>query len=219
MKKSILWLVIFFVLLTTYTPKFSIISNLNLNIKKIIIEDNLVLTSEEINQKLDFLYKENLFFVKVKDIEQKLKTLSFIDSFIVKKIYPDKLKLIVVEKKPIAILQDKKKNFFITDTGDLIKFRKINRYHNLPTVFGKGDNFYSLYYDLQNIGFPIIEIKSFYFFESGRWDLLLYDGKIIKLPISNYLESLENFMNLKKKNNVNKYKTFDYRIKNQLIIN
>ena len=40
----------------------------------------------------------------------------------------------------------------------------------------------------------------------------------IKLPIKNYQESLKNFKNLRKQSNFNKYKTFDYRIKDQLIL-
>ena len=62
-------------------------------------------------------------------------------------------------------------------------------------------------------------IKSFYFFESGRWDLIMYDDKIIKLPINNYIFSLTNFMELKTNNNFNNYEIFDYRIKDQLILN
>ena len=62
-------------------------------------------------------------------------------------------------------------------------------------------------------------IKSFYFFESGRWDLVLHDDKVIKLPIKNYNFYLKNFM-LSKDNNIFKnYKIFDYRIKDQLILN
>ena len=120
---------------------------------------------------------------------------------------------------PICLIQkNKKKKFYISDKGDFIDFQDIERYRYLPTVFVNGKFFYSLYQDLQSIKFPLETIKSFYFFESGRWDLLLYDGKIIKLPISNYLESLENFMNLQQKNNFGKYKVFDYRINNQLIL-
>ena len=62
-------------------------------------------------------------------------------------------------------------------------------------------------------------IKSFYFFESGRWDLILHDDKVIKLPITNYLFSLKNFMLSKTNSNFNNYKIFDYRIKDQLILN
>ncbi len=62
-------------------------------------------------------------------------------------------------------------------------------------------------------------IKSFYFFESGRWDLIMQDDKVVKLPIKNYLFSLKNFMLSRGNSNFNNYKIFDYRIKDQLILN
>ena len=40
----------------------------------------------------------------------------------------------------------------------------------------------------------------------------------IKLPIKNYKKSLENFMSIKDQYDFKKYKTFDYRINNQLIL-
>ena len=219
MKKSLIGLILLFILLTTYTPKFGFKINSNLYIQKIIIENNSILEADQIKKKLTFLYKENLFLLKIKDIEEILKSETFIESFSVKKIYPSTLKLIVEEKKPIAILQNKKKKFYISDKGDLIEFMDIEIYNELPLVFGKGKNFYSLYQDLQNINFPIDTVKTFYFFESGRWDLIMKDEKIIKLPIKDYLFSLKNFMLSKTNSNFNNHKIFDYRIKDQLILN
>ena len=219
MKKSSLGLIILFILLTTYTPKFNFIVNSNLNIKKIMIENNSVIKTDELKNQLNFLYNENLFFLNSEKIEKNLKNQSFIESFSIKKIYPNTLKLKVIEKTPIAILQNKKKKFYVSNKGDLIKFKEIEKYNDLPTVFGNGQNFYSLYLDLQNIEFPLEMIKSFYFFESGRWDLIMADGKTIKLPIKDYLSSLENFILSKSLNSFEKYKIFDYRIKDQLILN
>ena len=219
MKKSLLGLIILFILLTTYTPKFNFIINSNLYIQKIKVENNSIIDADEIKKKLSFLYKENLFFLNIKDIEENLKSETFIESFSIKKIYPSTLKLIIVEKIPIAVLQNKKKKFYISNKGDLINFINIEVYNDLPTVFGNGKNFYSLYQDLQNIEFPLEMIKSFYFFESGRWDLIMHDGRVLKLPINNYLFSLKNFMLSKDNGNFNNYKIFDYRIKDQLILN
>ena len=219
MKKSLFGLIVLFILLTTYTPKFNFIINSNLHIQKIKIENNSIVEADKIKKKLSFLYKENLFFLDIKDIEKNLKSETFIESFSIKKIYPNTLKLIIVEKKPIAILQNKKKKFYISNKGNLINFTDIKIYNDLPTVFGNGGTFYSLYQDLQNIRFPLEMIKSFYFFESGRWDLIMHDDKVIKLPIKNYLSSLKNFMLSKANSNFNNYKIFDYRIKDQLILN
>ena len=74
------------------------------------------------------------------------------------------------------------------------------------------------YSDLKKIKFSLSEIKKIYFFESQRWDLLTNKDKLIKLPTNNYLESLNNFIAIKDLDNFGKYKIFDYRINNQLIL-
>ena len=219
MKKSFFGLVILLILLTTYKPQFDFNLGSNFKIKKIEITGNSILNSSQIVKKINFLYEENLFFLDLKEIEKKLKDEAFIESFSLKKVYPNVLNIIIVEKEAIAVLHDKKKKFYISNKGDLIDFRNINRFRNLPTVFGNGKLFYSLYQNLQSVKFPLEKIKSFYFFESGRWDLVMYDDKTIKLPIKDYLESLKNYMSQKNNENFNHYTIFDYRIKDQLILN
>ena len=136
MSRSFFLLIVFFILFTTYKPKFNLVSNLNLNIQEIIIENTAVLDSDKIVKKINFLYNKNLFFLDTHRIEKSLKNISFIDSFSVKKVYPNKLKLIITEKKPIAILQNKKEKTYISDKGDLIEFNNLKIYKDLPTVFG-----------------------------------------------------------------------------------
>ncbi len=219
MKKSVIGLIILFVFLTTYTPKLDLITGSDFNIQKIEIEGNSILKSEKIVKKLNFLYKENLFFLDFKAIEDILKKESFIESFSVKKIYLNTIKIIIVEKTPIAVLQSKKRKLYISDKGEFINFKKIEKYVDLPTVFGNGNSFFSLYQDLKNIKFPFETIKAYYFFDSGRWDLVMQDDRLIKLPIKDYLTSLKSYMESINNINFENYKTFDYRIKDQLILN
>tara|TARA_B100001564_G_scaffold352422_1_gene359822 strand:- start:14729 stop:15388 length:660 start_codon:yes stop_codon:yes gene_type:complete len=219
MKKSLLGLLLLLIFLTTYSPNFNFTSNYNLNIKKIEIKNNSILKSDEIIEKVNYLYKKNLFFLDNNEIKKNLNQFEFIESFSLKKKYPNILKIFIVEKKPIAILINKKEKFYISDKGGLINFTNAEIFLDLPTVFGNGKYFYNLYNDLQSIQFPIEIIKSFYFFESGRWDLSMHDDKVIKLPVKNYLMSLKNYMELKNNVNFNNHKIFDYRIKDQLILN
>ena len=86
MKKSFLGLIILFILLTTYTPKFNFIINSNLHIQKIEVENNSIIETDGIKKRLSFLYKENLFFLNIKEIKETLKDETFIESFSIKKI-------------------------------------------------------------------------------------------------------------------------------------
>ena len=71
---------------------------------------------------------------------------------------------------------------------------------------------------MNKINFPFDQIKRFTLYETNRWDLETKNDILIKLPPDNYLESLENFLSIRNKKNIKKYKVFDYRISNQIIL-
>ena len=217
MKKRLIIALLLLVLLSTYKPQNFILSN-GLNIEEIKIENNFILNEADIKKELNFLYQKNLIFLRNSEIANILKQIDFIKSFEIKKIYPKKIIIKIYEKKPIAILQYKKDKFYISESINLINFIVLENYKNLPIVFGKKKNFKELYINLKKIDFPLDLIKKYYFYESNRWDLEIYQKKIIKLPTKNYIQSLEKFINFKMENNIDKYKVFDYRINNQLIL-
>ena len=217
MKKRLVIALVLLILLSTYKPQELSLTS-KFNIKEIKIENNHILKDEDIKKDLMFLYDTNLIFLNTNKIKLILKSNNFIQSFEVKKIYPNKIKIKIFEKKPIVILQYKKKKFYISETFDLINFLDLEDYKNLPVVFGKQNDFKILYKNLKKINFPLNLIKKYYLYESKRWDLEIDKNKIIKLPTENYIKSLVNFMNLSKENNFDKYSIYDYRISNQLIL-
>ncbi len=218
MKKRFFIALLLLLLLSTYNLQNNFSLNLNLNVEKIIIENNKILNETKIKKNLLPLYGNNLIFLNLKSIETILEKIDFIDSYEVKKIYPNKIKIKIFEVKPIAILQNKKEKKYYTKEGKLVNYRNYEIFKNLPLVFGDQENFKIFYKKLNNIDFPINEIKTFYLFESKRWDLVTKKNQTIKLPIENYEESLKNFIILKDQENFKKYSSFDYRIKNQLIL-
>ena len=50
-----------------------------------------------------------------------------------------------------------------------------------------------MYIALNQLAFPISEIKSFYYFDIGRWDIVLKNNKVIKLPVKNLLLKFGKF--------------------------
>ena len=165
------------------------------------------------------LLGSNLLVLNTKKINNIFSENGLIDFVEFKKIYPSKLEVVIHEKETIAIINYKKKKHYLTKNGEEIKFFENSSLEKLPNIFGKQKNFLEVYYSLKKLNFPISQIKSFYHFEIGRWDILLNNDKIIKLPIKNFNNSLKNFMELKDKINFEKYLIFDYRIDDQLILN
>ena len=217
MKKRLAAALLLLLLFSSYKPQKLFLSN-KFKIEEITIENNYILKDRTIKKKLIYLYDTNLFFLDNTEIKKTFEEIDFIESFEIKKIYPNKLKIKIFEKKPIAILHHNKKKFLISESIDLMNYIDVENYRDLPVVFGKKENFKILYGNLKKINFPLDLIKKYYLYESNRWDLETYQKKVLKLPTKNYIESLENFMNLQQKNNFGKYKVFDYRINNQLIL-
>ena len=218
MKKRFLIGLLLLLLLSTYSSKNSIDNQYKLNIKEIIVENNNILKKKEVKEEFSFLYNQNIFLLNDKTIAQNLSKKSFIESFKIKKIYPDKIKIVVFEKQPIAILQNKKEKYYYTNKNEIIEFSNLREFQNLPIVFSDKKNFKIFYNDLKKIEFPLNIIKSLQFFKSQRWDIVTRKDQTIKLPTNEYKKSLSNFLEIKNKENFNRYKIFDYRIKDQLIL-
>ena len=217
MKKRLVIAISLLILLTTInSQQIFVISKFNL--KTIVIKNNFLLKDEEIKNLLIPFYNKNLLFLDNNKIKKALMQNNFIESFNIKKIYPSTLIIQIFEKKPIAILFNKKNKYYLSERIDLIEFKNLSNYQTLPYILGNKDDFKIFYNNLKKINFPIDTIEKYTFYETNRWDLKTKNNQVIKLPSKKYTKSLENFLNLKSKNDFEKYQLFDYRISNQLIL-
>ena len=221
MKSSlkIYFLIFIFFIFTTYNIKyekkrFSII----FPIKKILIENNEATNLSKLKSDLSDLINTNLFFLNEEKILAIIDKHDFILNIQLKKKYPNTLKILIIEKIPIATQIIDKKKFYITKNNEKINFINLKIYENLPSIFGKYKNFNFFYEDLKNNNFKMNEIKSFYYFEIGRWDIVLKNERIIKLPEKKYQDILPKINSILEDSNFSKYKIFDFRIKDQLIL-
>ena len=217
MKKRIIIALILLISLTTITSDQKIIFSI-FSLKKITIENNSLLKENDIKKSLEPIYDKNLFQLNNKEIKKILLQNSLIDSFKIKKKYPNTLKIEISEKKIIAILFDKKQKFYISEKIELIDYNMLNIDNNLPYVLGNKDDFKIFYDNLRKIKFPFNSVKKYILYENNRWDLETLNNKTIKLSSQNYKDNLEHYLNLINKKEFKKYNLYDYRIKNQLIL-
>ena len=218
MKNRFILGIALFILFSTFISQKKITIN-KFKIQEIKIENNNILEDRELIKIFSFLYNKNLIFLSSFELKKRIDKKSFIKKLEIKKIFPDKLVIKVFEKEPIAIIIDKyQKKFYLGKKIDLIRYRKIQKYENLPVIKGEQNNFKILYNNLIKINFPTEQILSYRYFKANRWDIEMNDKKILKLPAKNYNEVLINFIDIKDKTNFEKYKIFDYRLNNQLIL-
>ena len=226
MKKlyRILLLIIVLIFLSTYNPsEFNLIlqkNNTFLKIQKIEIVNNFLIKDSEIKEKLSKIYNKNIFLIKRKDIEDPLKEINFLKRIEVKKKYPNTIIVEIFETKPVAILYKNKAKYLLDSSSNLILFKDNMNFNQLPSVFGEGAKNHFIYFfgQLENNNFPIKDVKKFYFFQIGRWDLQLTNDKIIKFPHNNIEDAVKKSIELLDRKDFENYNIIDLRIDGKIIV-
>ena len=219
-KKFFLW---FFLLifLTTYSyhDKKKSFSGFFF-VEEIQIEGVKNSNKEELERRLYKIRGKNIIFLSEKDFNEIIKDMNFINYLKIKKIYPKKIKVTVIEDLPIGVyLNDSGERYLLLENNKIIKDYNYES-GNLPQVYGEGalKKFSDFYSSFQKTGLDLKLVKQFNYYDINRWDLLLKDEKLIKLPPENYKESIVKFLEIYEKSAFKKFKVFDFRIKNQLIM-
>jgi cell division protein FtsQ len=219
-KKFFLW---FFLLifLTTYSyhDKKKSFSGFFF-VEEIQIEGVKNSNKEELEKRLYKIRGKNIIFLSEKDFNEVIKDMNFINYLKIKKIYPKKIKVTVIEDLPIGVyLNDSGERYLLLENNKIIKDYNYES-GNLPQVYGEGalEKFSDFYSSFQKTGLDLKLVKQFNYYDINRWDLLLKDEKLIKLPPENYKESIVKFLEIYEKSAFKKFKVFDFRIKNQLIM-
>ena len=219
-KKFFLW---FFLLifLTTYSyhDKKKSFSSFFF-VEEIQIEGVKNSNKEELETRLDKIRGKNIILLSEKNFNEVIKDMNFINYLKIKKIYPKKIKVTVIEDLPIGVyLNDSGERYLLLENNKIIKDYNYES-GNLPQVYGEGalEKFSDFYSSFQKTGLDLKLVKQFNYYDINRWDLLLKDEKLIKLPPENYKESIVKFLEIYEKSAFKKFKVFDFRIKNQLIM-
>ena len=215
--KLILYIILLFLLSTINNKSINVKNNSFLKITDVKVFGLSDSENLKIKNELKSIIFQNLFFIDSKIILKSLNNNNSIESFIIKKIYPNLILIDLKKTKFVGITTKNNKNFFVGSNGKLIKYKKNNS--KLPFIFGNFKNSEFLDFkkiiDESNIKFQNIE--SIYFFPSNRWDIKTNNGTLIKLPEKNIREKL-NLAHQIINNEQFKYdKIIDLRIANYII--
>ena len=182
------------------------------------------LTDDEktnLNQEFSEIFFKNIFLISQKNFTNILNKNNLIQSFSVKKKYPNSILINIKKADFLAITNIKNKKYLVGSNGKLIDYHSINNHEKkLPFIFGKVDYSDFIYFKkiVDKSEFNYENITSLYHFPNNRWDVKTKNGILIKLPEENFFNAL-NFANKVIYNNkFNANKVIDLRISNHMII-
>ena len=189
--------------------KFNFLNTILINngfiIKNIEISGVNHLNKNDIIKIINAYNDINIFNVNIKNIYKEIKNNTWTKKASIEIIYPNTIKILLTEKKPIAIWQNRYGNSLITRSGDVIFEKNLEEFKNyLPIVVGQ--NAHKKVQSILNIFSKnkdfVTNIWSLTFVNQRRWDVHFNQGLTIKLPSKSLEKAWEKVLYLDKEFNI-----------------
>ena len=215
-KKVIIYLCLFFLLVTVNNS--SIIDLRLPKIEKIKISGFNLDQNNQVKNMIESLKSKNILFINQFEIKKNFFSDNVIEELSIFKNYPSTLIVDIKKTQFLAVTKKDGEDYFIGKNGKLIKKNKsINK---LPYIFGDLNisEFLEFKKNIDDSNFEFQQILNLYYYKSKRWDIETSKGYLIKLPRENISEVLNLFIRLSKEKNFKDKRTFDFRQKDQVIL-
>jgi len=214
--KIIVYLLLLFALSTT-SGKF--IENQKIyssKINKINIDGLSNIDTKKISNELNYLFYKNILLVNKEEFQKIINKYNIIEKYSIKKIYPSTININIQPTMFVARLSHN--NQLVGSNGKLIDDK--DNIDVLPYIFGQYNSkkFLKFKKDITHSEFIFTKLKTLFFFPSNRWDILTYDGVLIKLPQDNIPQSLNIAYKIISNSDFKNKKLIDLRINNYLIM-
>ena len=215
--KIIIYLLFLFILSTTSAKFINDQNTLSSSVSKINITGLSERKNLEILNNLNNILYKSIFVISKDEIKKILEKHNIIQEFSIKKIYPSTLKIKIKPTKFIARVSNNGQ-YLVGANGKLIEDR--NNSELLPYIFGEfnSQHFLSFKQNIEKSIFSFSNLKTLYFFPSGRWDILTDNDILIMLPQEHLVVSLNLSKKLIDNENFKDNKFIDLRVKNHLVI-
>ena len=204
------------VLFLTSTNNYNFISVNIFSVKHIYVSGLSNDKNKIINDQIKNIKGKNIFFLK-KDYFMKLTNRNDIKYLSIKKNFPNVLLLNFIPAKPLCIIEIQDSKIILGDNGKKLDIKI--KSNNVPTVLGS-DNFSEVFRVINLLKlskFEYKKVEKIIFFKSGRFDINLNNGVIIKFPIKYTKEIINYSHNLLNRKKFARSKIIDLRIKNKII--
>ena len=213
--------IIFYISLVIILGTFNNKNLKNFDLPKINIVDieGIEFNNNEFLRITNLIKLNNLLSIKKLEIKEIFNSNNLIEEYEVFKRYPSSIEIKIKKTNFLASTNINGKNYLVGSNGKFINTKDFSE--NLPFIFGnfETDEFIEFKNIILQTDFEYNNIKNFYYFPSGRWDIEMISGILIKLPVTGIKESLNLSIELLNNIEFSDIKILDIRQKNQIVIN
>ena len=215
--KKIIFYISLVIILGTFNNKN--LKNFDLPKINMVNIEGIEFNDNEYLKIMNLIKLNNLLSIQKSQIKEILNSNNLIEEYKVFKKYPSSLEIKIEKTNFLASTNINGKNYLVGSNGKFINTKDYSQ--NLPFIFGNFET--EKFLEFKNIilqtDFKYNNIKNFYYFPSGRWDIEMISGVLIKLPITGIKESLNLSIDLLDDIEFSNIKILDIRQKNQIVIN
>ena len=215
--KKIIFYISLVIILGTFNNKN--LTNFELPKINMVNIEGIELNDNEFLEITNLIKLNNLLSIEKSQLKEILNANNLIEKYEVLKKYPSSIEIKIEKTNFLASTNINGKNYIVGSNGKFINTKDYSK--NLPFVFGNFE--IEKFLELKNIilqtDLKYNNIKNFYYFHSGRWDIETISGVLIKLPITGIKKSLNLSVDLLNDTEFRNTKILDLRQKNQIVIN
>ena len=215
--KKIIFYISLVIILGTFNNKN--LKNFDLPKINMVNIEGIEFNDNEYLKIMNLIKLNNLLSIQKSQIKEILNSNNLIEEYEVFKNYPSSLEIRIEKTNFLASTNINGKNYLVGSNGKFINTKDYSQ--NLPFIFGNFET--EKFLEFKNIilqtRFKYNNIENFYYFPSGRWDIEMISGVLIKLPITGIKESLNLSIDLLDDIEFSNIKILDIRQKNQIVIN
>ncbi|MEE2661479.1 MAG: cell division protein FtsQ/DivIB [Pseudomonadota bacterium] len=193
-----------------------------LRAEKVILHGRKNASKKNIQKALGFKVGAALLSIDLNTARTNLEALPWIRAASVKREFPDTVRVRIIERRPLAIWQQKNKHYLIDDEGTVITSKILQTFQNLLVLVGKNAPIRAI--TLINVLERQPELRkrvdAAVRVGDRRWNIRMNNGTYIRLPENNTVAAWDRLAKLERQYRLlsKDILSIDLRIPDQLII-
>ena len=200
----------------------SAMSDAGLTVRSVTLEGRAETAQREIARMLGIKLGTPMLYVDVDEARARLEALPWVKSAEVRRVWPDRISVHIVERRPVALWQNEGDVVVVDADGHPIAGEDVSRFAGLPLVVGKGAEsavgsllaLIATQPDLKS------RVKAAVRVGERRWNLRLDNGVEVRLPEEGAIAALRELVRLDREEKIlsRDIKAIDLRFADRFIV-